>query len=179
MRKLVAVLLAGLVAVVVTATPATAASPHFKKNGSPTCTVSQSGSTSSTTCTATLAGLGGGDVHIELTVAGSATYQCQNNGGQLAPGQNRVLVGPTTTPTDIDGDAVKNGNLTFTTNPAVLSAPTTVSAADAGCPSANWTGVNPTLTVTSITLDIFQGGLLFHCTASSSNGLSGTVALSC
>lgn len=179
MRKLVAILAAALVAVVVTAAPATAASPHFKKNGSPTCTISVSGSSSSTTCQASLAGLGGGDVHIELTVAGSATYQCQNNGGQLAPGQNRVLVGPATSPTDIDGDAIKNGNLAFVTNPAGLSAPTTVSAADAGCPSANWTGVNPTLTVTSITLDIFQGSLLFHCTASNPNGLSGTVALSC
>lgn len=44
----------------------------------------------------------------------------------------------------------------------------------------NWTGVNPTLTVTDITMTISQGGvLLFTCTASNPNGLSGTVALSC
>jgi hypothetical protein len=66
------------------------------------------------------------------------------------------------------------------TNPAVLSAPSTVSGAQAGCPNSNWTGINPTLTLTNITLDISQGGtLLFECTASNPNGLSGTVALTC
>jgi len=179
MRKLFALLSAILILVVVTAPSATAASVHFKKGGSPTCTVSTSGATSSTTCAATMAGLGNGDVDIVLTVAGSATYQCQNNGGNVAPGQNKVLVGPVTEPTHIDGDEIKNGNLSFVTDPAVLTAPDTVSAADAGCPSPQWDGVNPTLTVTSITLDIFQGGLLFHCTASNPNGLTGTVALSC
>src|ERR671936_841046 len=64
-------------------------------------------------------------------------------------GQNRVLVGPSTTPTHIPSSAVKNGNVTFTTNPAVLSAPSTVSGAEAGCPNQNWTGVNTQLTVTS------------------------------
>jgi hypothetical protein len=40
--------------------------------------------------------------------------------------------------------------------------------------------VNPQLTLTSITLKISQGGqLLFTCTASNQNGLSGTVPLSC
>jgi hypothetical protein len=127
-----------------------------------------------------LTGLGGGDVVLETTVSGFAVYQCQNGGGQVAPGQNRVLVGPSTTPTTIPGSEVKNGNLTFTTNPAVLSASSTVSGSAAGCPNSNWTGVNPQLTLTSITLKISQGGqLLFTCTASNPNGLSGTVPLSC
>ena len=40
--------------------------------------------------------------------------------------------------------------------------------------------MNPQLTLTSITMDISQGGvLLFTCTASDPNGLSGTVALTC
>ena len=179
MRKLLALLSALFIVLVITAPSATAASVHFKKGGSPTCSVTISGATATTTCTATMAGLGNGDVDINLTVAGSATYQCQNNGGNLAPGQNKVLVGPVTEPTHIPGDEIKNGNLSFVTDPAVLTAPSTVSAAAAGCPGANWTGVNPTLTVTSITLDIFQGGLLFHCTASDPNGLTGTVALTC
>ena len=38
-------------------------------------------------------------------------------------------------------------------------------------PNNNWTGVNPKVTVTSITMDITQGTLLFHCTASDPNGL--------
>ena len=180
MRR-VLVLLASILLVAVFAAPsATASSAHFKKGGSPTCTVTASGSSASTTCTATLAGLGNGDVHIVTTVSGFAVYQCSNNGGNVAPGQNRVLVGPVTAPTDIPSSAIKNGNLSFTTNPAVLSAPTTVTGAEAGCPNPNWTGVNPALSVTSVTLDISQGGeLLFHCSASNPNGLSGTFALSC
>src|SRR6266498_5084045 len=157
---------------------AEAASPHFKKNGEPTCTITSTTSSASTTCTATLAGLGMEDVDITTTVSGFAVYQCRNQGGNTAPGQNKVLVGPVTEPTHIDASAIKNGNLTFVTNPAVLTAPTTVSGAAAGCPNPTWTGVNPTLTVTDITLTISQGGvLLFTCTASNKQGLSGSVPL--
>jgi hypothetical protein len=160
---------------------AIAASPHFKKGGEPVCTITGTGTNStSTTCTASLAGLGFGDLDINTTVSGFAVYQCQNQGGNTAPGQNRVLVGPTTAPTHIPSGAIKNGNVTFTTNPAVLSAPSTVSGAEAGCPNPNWTGVNPTLTVTNITLTIAQGGTtLFTCTASNEQGLGGTVPLTC
>jgi len=180
MRRIIALLAALFAALLLTAPAATAASPHFKKGGEPVCTVTVSGSTSSTVCTASLAGLGNGDLLINTTVSGSAVYQCQNQGGNIAPGQNKVLVGPVTEPTTIPGNEIKNGNVTFTTNPAVLSAPSTVTAAQAGCPNSNWTGVNPTLTVTNITLTISQAGtLLFTCTASNPNGLSGTVPLTC
>lgn len=181
MRRILAVLTTVFLVVLFTAPAGTAASAHFKRGGSPTCTVTLNGSSSSTTCTATLAGLGNEDLHIETTVSGTAVYQCQNNGGNIAPGQNKVLVGPATTPTDIDSSAIKNGNLQFVTNPAVLSAPSTVSAGAAGCPGANWTGVNPTLTVTSVSLLIQQpaGTTLFSCGASSTTGLTGTFALTC
>jgi hypothetical protein len=160
---------------------AIAASPHFKHGGEPVCTVSGGGTNStSTTCTASLSGLGGGDLVINTTVSGSAVYQCRNNGGNIAPGQNKVLVGPVTAPTTIPSDAIKNGNVTFTTNPAVLTAPTTVTGSEAGCPGNNWTGVNPVLRTTNISMTISQGGsLLFTCTASNPNGLSGTVPLTC
>jgi hypothetical protein len=177
-RTIIAV--AVLVAFAMTATAAMAASAHFKRGGEPVCTISGSSTSKSTTCTATLAGLGNQDLNIETTVSGFAVYQCQNGGGNTAPGQNRVLVGPVTAPTTIPASAIKNGNVTFTTNPAVLTAPSTVTGAQAGCPNSNWTGVNPTLTVTSIKLTIAQGGVtLFTCTASNPNGLSGTVPLSC
>lgn len=178
-RKALVVLVVPLTLGLVAGT-ATAASPHFKKGGSPTCTVSSGGSTSSTTCKASLAGLGGGDLVINVTVEGEAVYQCQNGGGNTAPGQNRVLIGPVTAPTTIPANQIKNGNVSFTTSPAVLTAPTTVSGAEAGCPNANWTGVNPALTTTSITMTIAQGGVtLFTCSASDEDGLSGTVALTC
>ena len=119
---------------------AIAASPHFKRGGSPVCTISGSGSNStSTTCTASLSGLGSGDLDINTTVSGSAVYQCQNPGGNIAPGQNRVLVGPVTEPTTIPGSAIKNGNATL---PGFnfsfsLSTPT---PEQAGCPNdQNWT----------------------------------------
>jgi hypothetical protein len=170
-----------VVATVMSATAAYGASPHFKKGGSPVCTISGTGTNStSTVCTGSLAGLGGGDVVLSTTVSGFATYTCTNQGGNAAAGQNRFPVGPSTTPTTIPGNEVKNGNLTFTTNPAVLAAPSTVSGAQAGCPNSNWTGTNPQLTLTGITLTISQGGqLLFTCTASNPNGLSGSVPLSC
>ena len=180
MRR-ISILALMLAAAAVSVTAAYGASAHFKKGGTPKCTISGSGTAStSTTCTATLAGLSNADLDIETTVEGFAVYQCQNGGGNTAPGQNRVLVGPSTTPTNIDSGAIKNGNVTFTTNPAALSADETVNGAAAGCPNPNWTGVNPVLTVTDITLTIAQGGTtLFTCTASNPNGLSGTVGLSC
>ena len=180
MRRILVFFATLSIALLITAPTATAASPHFKKGGTPVCTVSTSGSTSSTMCSGSLAGLGNGDVDLNTTVSGFAVYQCQNGGGNTAPGQNKVLVGPVTAPTHIPGTEIKNGNLAFTTNPAVLSAPSTVTGAEAGCPNPHWTGVNPTLTVTNITLTISQGGtLLFTCTASNPNGLSGSVPLAC
>lgn len=178
MRRLSIILAVLIGTCCVTAPTALASSPHFKNGGTPVCTISGSGTTStSTTCTGSLTGLGNGDLTINVTVSGFAVYQCQNGGGNVAPGQNKVLVGPSTTPTTIPGTAIKNGNLTFTTNPAVLSAPSTVSGSAAGCPNPNWTGVNPTLTVTSIELAIAQGGTTFYDqTVSNPNGLTSPVA---
>ncbi len=160
-------------------TSALAASPHFKRGGQPVCTVTTSGSSASVVCTGKLAGLGNDDLLITVTVSGEAVYQCQNAGGNTAPGQNRVLIGPAVAPTFIDADAIKNGNLTFTTSPAVLTAPATVSGAAAGCPNPNWTGVNPTLTLTDVSLVIEQppGTVIFSCSAT--DPTSGTIALTC
>jgi len=86
---------------------------------------------------------------------------------------------PTTTPTTIPGGDIKNGNLTYHADGSLV-APTTVNGTAAGCPNSNWTGTNAQLTVTRITEQIYQGGvLLFTCSASDPNGLSGTVALTC
>ena len=163
------------------ATPALAASPHFKHGGEPTCTISTSGSSATVVCTGSITGLGNADVLIKTTVSGFAVYQCQNRGGNIAPGQNKVLEGPSTTPTLIPSGEVKNGNLTFTTNPNTLTAAPTVSGAAAGCPGGNWTGVNPTLTVTSISLVIEQppGTVIFTCSASDPSGLTSPVSLGC
>jgi hypothetical protein len=180
MRRLLLVVVAVFATAALAASAAFAASPHFKRGGEPVCMFS--GTTSiPVTCTATLAGLGNQDLNVHLSVSGFALYQCQNGGGNTAPGQNRVLEGPATSDTSIPASAIKNGNLTFTTNPATLTAAPTVSGAAAGCPNPNWTGVNPTLTLTSITLVIEQppGTAIFTCTASNPNGLTSPVTLSC
>jgi hypothetical protein len=180
LRRTLMVILGALAAVALMAATASADSPHFKHGGTPTCTFS--GTTSiSVSCTGTLAGLGNDDLLLRLSASGFAVYQCQNQGGNVAPGQNKVLVGPATSNTSIPADAIKNGNLTFTTNPAVLTAATTVSGAVAGCPNTNWTGVNPVLTLTDIRLLIEQppGTVIFTCTASNSSGLKSPVTLSC
>ena len=181
MRRILLVIAGVIAAVALAATAAFASSPHFKHGGEPVCTISGSSTSKSTTCTASLAGLGNADVVVRTSVNGFAVYQCQNQGSNTAPGQNKVLVGPATSTTSIPASQIKNGNLTFTTNPAVLTAAATVSGAAAGCPNSNWTGVNPVLTVTDITLAIEQppGTVIFTCTASNSAGLSGRVALTC
>jgi hypothetical protein len=183
MRRIVLILAGVLLTAALATSSALASSPHFKRGGDPTCTISGSGTPSRTvTCSAVLAGLGGEDLLINVTVSGFAVYQCQNPSGSNTPaGQNKVLVGPFTAPTNVDSDAIKNGNLSFTTNPATLTAPATVTGSQAGCNNDKWTGVNPTLTITSIVLEIQQpvGTTIFTCTASNPNGLSGTVAPTC
>jgi len=180
MRRMLFIVAAASATAAIAVSAALAGSPHFKKGGEPSCTFS--GTTSiPVTCTATLAGLGNQDLNVNLSVSGLALYQCQNGGGNIAPGQNRVLVGPATSNTAIPASAIKNGNLTFTTNPATLEAAPTVSGAVAGCPNSNWTGVNPTLTLTTINLVIEQppGTAIFTCSASNSNGLTSPVKLTC
>ena len=125
--------------------------------------------------TGTLTGLGNEDLLIETTVSGFAVYQCQNRGGTIAPGQNKVLEGPVTEPTVVPAGEIKNGNVTFTAG-ATLTADPTVSAAVAGCPNDNWVGINPTLTITSIMLEISQGDTFIYCGAvSDPAGLTGAV----
>src|SRR3954471_14795191 len=103
-RRALAVLAVLATMTLFSAVSASAASVHFKKGGTPVCTISGGGTSStSTSCTGTLAGLSGQDLSINTTVSGFAVYTCTNNGGNAAAGQNRVQVGPGTTPTNISG----------------------------------------------------------------------------
>ncbi len=150
---------------------------HFTKNGKPTCTIFNSGTSAYTDCTSELAGLGEGNVTLSASLTGAAVYQCQNQGGNIAPGQNKVLVGPSGTTKEIPGGSIKNGRakLPISTKEDPLTAPETVTGAEAGCPNDNWTGVNPELSVTSITYSAVQGGVtVFSCTREGAN-LTGTI----
>jgi hypothetical protein len=178
MRRIALLLITLLCLGALSAPNAVADSPHFKKGGSPTCTISGSGASATVTCNATLAGLGNTDVKVTQTVSGTAVYQCQNQGGNTAPGQNKVLVGPATTPVIFPANAIKNGNLTVSVQ-TTLTAPATVTGAEAGCPNPNWTGVNPVLTITSISFVIEQpvGTVIFSC--SSSDPITSPEQLTC
>ena len=175
MRKIGIIAVLSLLVTALAAVPALAQGEHFTRQGEPVCTITGSGATQTVNCTAELAGLGNEDIISSTTVSGFAVYQCQNPGGNLAPGQNRVLEGPVTTPVTIPADSIKNGRATVPGGPTTLTAAPTVSGQAAGCPNGQWTGVNPTLTITSVTFSATQGDtLLFTSTASNPEGLTGT-----
>lgn len=180
MRARVIVVAVVAAAVLMTASPAYAANPHFKKGGAPVCTVTSNANGSKTVvCTGVLAGLGNEDLVISTAVGGEATFLCGAPGNaNLAPGQNKFPV-QNTGSTTIPSGAIKNGTVRFVTNPVTVSAPS-VTPQQAGCPNPNWQVVGSSVLATSITMTISQGGqLLFTCGASNASGLTGTVPLSC
>jgi hypothetical protein len=127
------------------AATAFADSPHFI--GTPTCTKSL---TTGVTCSGKAAGLGNGPTAAFLTADSvSATYECVNKGGNVAPGQPVVLsnvTGPTQNITP------RNGQITFSPN---LPPPPTPSAATQ-CPNGNWSVRLTSLTYTNVVLHIEQ-----------------------
>jgi hypothetical protein len=147
MRKLrfsVAVLGAALSALMF-ASVAVGQSPHFI--GTPSCTKSV---TTGLTCSGKAAGLGNGPTAAFLTASSvTATYVCQNKGGNVAPGQpvvNQNVTGPTQNITP------RNGQITFSPN---IPPPPTPSSA-AVCPNGNWKVLLTSLTYTDVVLHIQQ-----------------------
>jgi hypothetical protein len=171
MRKLSAVTLAtaaAILALAFGATTALGASPHFKKDGTPSCTDTGT----QLACTGSITGLGNGDVTLELTANAEGTFACVNPGGNESPGQNKVPFSVSTTKV-IPGSEVKNGNLTFTV--AGPTTPPTATPQEAGCPNGNWTTRLTDLSFTNITLKISQNNvLLFTCTAPQPGALNCT-----
>jgi hypothetical protein len=128
-----------------TTAQAFAQSPHFI--GTPSCTKSLS---SGLTCSGKAAGLGNEPANVFLTADSvTATYECVNKGGNVAPGQPVVtqdVTGPTQTITP------HNGQITFS---ATLPVPTPPSAATE-CPNGNWRVRLTSLTYTNVVLHIEQ-----------------------
>ena len=120
-------------------------SPHFI--GTPSCTKSL---TSGLTCSGKAAGLGNGPTEAFLTADSvTATYECVNHGGNVAPGQpivNQNVTGPSQTITP------HNGQISFSPN---LPPPPTPSAGT-DCPNGNWSVRLTSLTYTNVVLHIQQ-----------------------
>jgi hypothetical protein len=110
------------------------------------------------TANAEMSGLGNSPATAQLTVNGFATFSCQSPGNDNeAPGQNPV---PATgnSPVVNLGNSDHNGRATIKDLTATLQPPPTPSAREAGCPNSRWHVGSPTLTLTSATLTILQGG---------------------
>ena len=124
-----------------------AVSVHFKRN-SPT--AFDNGLT--LTMAGVVAGVGNGDLVVNLSATADPTTLCTNQGGNEAPGQNPGAV-TVTGSVAIPGSAIKNGNAVFS---VITSSPPQPTAAAAGCPNNNWTASITDLAFTSATLTILQ-----------------------
>jgi hypothetical protein len=120
-------LLLSAVAVAALAFPgvASAQSGHFV--GTPTCT--DEGTT--VECRGKVAGLGGTTFQITVSAPGTASVECTNPGGNVAPGQSFTTTaagtsGPQPTP--------RNGQFRFDVDTVTPSAP------PGSCPNPMWTG---------------------------------------
>lgn len=179
-RRLLPFLAVSLTALGAISLPAAATSSPWKKGGQPTCTVTiTSASSSSTTCSGSLSGVGpkAQSWLANLDVDGFAVYRCQDSTGATAAGQNQVgETAGTSTPFQ-----TTNKSTAFTTDPTVLTAPSTASTSQAGCASGT-SAVDPTLTTFRVTLTVVAAAgdsTMLICSATDRNGLSGTVALTC
>ncbi len=152
MRRIALVVstLLALVVLVLGAAPAHAQSGHFIENGAGAPQCFDIGTQVS--CTGKVAGLGGTTFEITVTATGVASVECENPGGNIAPGQDTSVTstgssGPLPTP--------RNGQFVFmvTTNPpTVPNFPT--------CPNPQWTAHVVDVTFTTATLSLFEDSTL-------------------
>ncbi len=109
----------------------------------------------SLTAIGNLAGLGFGDVVVNLNATANVTATCANpSGSNQPPGQNPAPISVSGSES-IPASAVKNGNASFsvTTN----APPNNPIAGAPDCPNPNWTEQITDLSFTSATIIVQQG----------------------
>ena len=87
------------------------------------------------------AGVGNTDVDIKLTATGTVLAQCQNNGGNIAPGRSPVTVNLTETSTWSTDENGRADGMVETEPPTISNTPPSPNSKDDGCPSNSWTVV--------------------------------------
>ena len=153
MRRIVFVVttLVALAALALGAAPAEAQSGHFIERGAGAPECVDIGT--QVECSGKVAGLGGTTFEIRVTASGIASVECENPGGNVAPGQDTAVdvagsSGPLPTP--------RNGQFVFTglttDPPTVPNFPT--------CPNPQWTARVVDVTFGDATLLLFEDGVL-------------------
>jgi hypothetical protein len=134
----------GVVGLVVAMTPAVASaqSGHFIERATNCTDIG-----TQLACTGKVAGLGGTTFEIRLEATGVASVECENPGGNVAPGQSFSFTalgssGPLPTP--------RNGQYEFTVVTAAPSAPA------GSCPNEQWTPHVVDVAFTSATLILLE-----------------------
>jgi hypothetical protein len=142
--------LLALVALALGASPAEAQSGPFIEQGAGAPECLDIGT--QVECTGKVAGLGGTTFEIRVTASGIASVECENPGGNVAPGQDTAVdvagsSGPLPTP--------RNGQYVFTVTtvaPTVPNFPT--------CPNPQWIAHVVDVTFGDATLPLFEDGVL-------------------
>jgi hypothetical protein len=149
LRKIGIIAVLSLMVVALAAVPVLAQSGHFLEGGgnAPSCT--DEGTT--VECTTKVAGLGGTSFEVTIDAVGTASVECTNPGGNVAPGQDTTVETEGTTgelPTPRNGAA----RVTLSTDDPEPLPPTPT------CPNTQWTPNITDVTFTTATLSLFEDG---------------------
>jgi hypothetical protein len=137
-------LLAALLAVILMAPAALAASPHFVV--APSFTFNNG----TLTATGSVAGLGGENIDVGLAVELSVEVVCTNPTGNIAPRQTQQ----TTVTGESSNLEVHGGQVDFTVTSAAPTLDPTLTPKQLGCPNNKWTASTGEVMVLSATLQI-------------------------